>query len=134
MLVKKFIDFINENKGITESDIREYVREEWSDAKESIFMKVNAKFPLDNNDISSETNSEIDGLINKLIDLYTKMTIENISGFEKTWGDDERIKVGDTVKDEDGLIYFVNRMGSNNNFYDESKHKFISLDSVKKQS
>jgi hypothetical protein len=135
MEVKKFIQYIKENNTVTETDIREYIREEWNIAKDNIFVKVGAQFPLDNNDIAKDKLTKVDDLVNQLIDLYTNITIDNISNFNKTWETSEdKIEEGDTVIDkESGEEFFVSRFGANNNFFDNEKSRFISLDSVKKK-
>lgn len=135
MEVKKFIEFINENKSVTESDIREYIKEEWNIATNNLFVKIGSKFPLDNNNLSEEDQNKLNSLVSQLIDLYTSMTIENISTFNKTWeNEDEKIIEGDTVVAKDGgEEFYVTRFGANNNFYDGNKHRFISLDTVIKK-
>ncbi len=135
MEIKKFIQYIKENKSVTETDIREYIREEWNIAKNNLFVKIGTKFPLDNNKLSDEDQHKLDNLISELINLYTNITIDNISTFEKTWeAPEDKIIEGDTVfGKESGEEFFVTRFGANNNFYDGNKHRFISLDSVTKK-
>ncbi len=135
MEVKKFIQYIKENNTVTETDIREYIREEWNIAKDNIFVKIGAQFPLDNNDIVKDKVSKVDNLVNQLIELYTKITIDNMSNFDKTWeSSEDKIIEGDTViHKETGEEFFVSRFGANNNFFDNEKSQFISLDNVKKK-
>jgi hypothetical protein len=134
MLVKKFNQFLNENNTLTETDIREYIREELETFKYNLAVKINAKFPLDNNNLQKEDEEIINNIFNNLIDVYSKITIDNISSFDKTWiKSDDKIEAGDTVYDkETGESYFVTRFGVNNNFFDSDKSRFISLDSVSK--
>ena len=137
LIVKNFYEYyLNENinSNITETDIREYLREEFDIAKTNIFVKLGNEFPLDNNKMDDANEEKIDNLINQLVEIYASIAISNISNFEKTWvSDDEKIIEGDTVEDkESGEIFFVSRLGDNNNFYDNNKHRFISLDNVKK--
>ncbi len=135
MDIKKFNDFIKENKSVTETDIREYIKEELNIAKNNIFIKIGTQFSLDDNQLSDDNQLKLDNLFNQLIDLYRDITIENISNFEKTWESPEnKINEGDTVVDKKtGEEYFVTRFGSNNNFYDADKRKYIPLDDVKKK-
>lgn len=135
MEIKKYYKFINENKAVTESDIREYIREELSTSMDNLFIKVGSKFPLDNNDMSEENRDKLDSLIEQFIDLYSNITMDNISSFEKTWeyGSD-KIKEGDIVVDDKGEEFFVTRFGVNNNFYDGNKRRFVSLENVRKKN
>ena len=135
MEVKKFIEYIKENKTFTETDIREFIREEWNIAKNNLFVKIGSQFPLDNNKLTEEDENKLNSLINQLIEFYTHLTIENISEFDKTWeNSDDKIGEGDTVIDKKSKEeFFVTRFGANNNFYDGNKHRFISLDTVVKK-
>ena len=131
MKIKKYIEYITENKKISESDIEEFIREEWDIAKDNIFLKISTKFPLDSKKISDDQQIIIDKLINKLIEIYSDVVIDNISTFDKSWDKADKIKEGDIVVDSDGVEYFVSRFGDSNNFYDSEKNKFVSLDEVK---
>ncbi len=134
MLVKKFNQFLNENNTLSETDVREYIREELEIFKHNLSVKINAKFPLDNNDLQKEDEEILNNIFNNLVDVYSRITIDNISSFDKTWiKSDDKIEQGDTVYDkETGESYFVTRFGVNNNFFDSDKSRFISLDSVSK--
>jgi hypothetical protein len=137
MDIKKFKDYINENISttVTETDIREYIREELEIIKNNLNVKISSRFPLDNNKLNIEDDAKINQIFEELVEIYSKITIENISNFEKTWiTPNEKIEEGDTVYDkETDEEYFVTRFGVNNNFYDGNKFKFISLDNVLKK-
>jgi hypothetical protein len=133
-IVKRFNEYVNENVSTTETDIREYLREQWDIARNNIFIKMGGEFPIENNKIGDEDKLIIDGLINKLVEVYANIAIDNIPSFNKTWiHEDDKIVEGDTVEDvESGEVFFVSRFGSNNNFFDNNKNVFINLDRVKK--
>lgn len=133
-IVKRFNEYVNENVSTTETDIREYLREQWDIARNNIFIKMCGEFPIENNKIADEDNLKIDELINKLVEVYANIAIDNIPSFNKTWvHEDDKIVEGDTVEDiESGEVFFVSRFGSNNNFFDNNKNVFINLDRVKK--
>lgn len=134
MDIKKFKDYINENISVTETDIREYIREEIEIIKNNLNVKISSRFPLDNNQLNIEDETRINAIFEELVNIYSKITIENISNFEKTWVTPaEKIEEGDTVYDkESGEEFFVTRFGAGNNFYDGNKFRFISLDNVTK--
>lgn len=133
-IVKRFNEYVNENVSTTETDIREYLREQWDITRNNIFIKMCGEFPIENNKIADEDNLKIDELINKLVEVYANIAIDNIPSFNKTWvHEDDKIVEGDTVEDiESGEVFFVSRFGSNNNFFDNNKNVFINLDRVKK--
>lgn len=138
-IIKKYQQFLNENKELTtEIEIREFLKEECNDLFKELFNKISDRFPMDNIHIIDDENNENTKHINELkydlIETLIDIVIENIKDFDKTWEKSEEvIDVGDTVYSiESGKEYFVSRFGSNNNFYDNNKHVFIDLDSVKK--
>ncbi len=133
MKIKKFKDFLNESNSPTESDIREFIKEEWESARDYITNQVSLKFPIEGDIITPDKKEEVDGLITKLVEIYVKMSADKITNFEKTWVlPKDKIEVGDTVENESGEKFIVDKMGENNDFYDEEKKKYISLSSVKK--
>lgn len=135
MEIKKYFEFIKENKLTTESDVREFIREEWNLAKTNILSKISSKFNLKNNKNSEDDKLKIDNLMNQLINMYVDLTINNIEDFNKSWIlPEDKIEIGDTVIDnETGDEYFVSKMGSNDNFYDENRKEYIMLNQVRKK-
>jgi len=135
MIVKKFVDYIKENNAVTESDIREYIREEVKNFEKNLFIKISSQFTLEKDEITEEDQLSLDLLMEKVVDLCSNITVNNIENFDKTWVlPNEKIEAGDTViSNNNKEEYIVTRFGSNNNFYDGNKKMFISLDNVKKK-
>ena len=139
-IIKKYSEYVNENNELTtEIKIREFLQEECNDLFKELFNKISDKFPMDNINISDNSDDEnlkdVKKLKHDLIEKLIDIVIDNIKDFDKTWEKPEdTIDVGDTVYSiETGDEYYVSRFGSNNNFYDNNKHVFVNLDSVKKK-
>jgi hypothetical protein len=137
-IVKKYNEFISENNNlVTETEIREFLKEETSLMIKELFNKISNKFPMDNMELAEDTDSfkKINELQHDLIETTIDIVIENIKDFDKTWENpDDIINVGDTVIHNDsGEEYFVSRFGSTNNFYDDEKRTFIELEDVTKK-
>ncbi len=139
-IIKKYSEYVNENNELTtEIEIREFLKEECNDLFKELFNKISDKFPMDNINISDNSDDEnlkdVKKLKHDLIEKLIDIVIDNIKDFDKTWEKPEdTIDVGDTVYSiETGDEYYVSRFGSNNNFYDNNKHVFVNLDSVKKK-
>lgn len=137
-IIKKYNEFILENNNlVTETDIREFLKEETSSMVKDLFSKVSDRFPMDNMELSEDEESfkEINKIQHDLIETIIDIVIENIKDFDKTWENpDEKIELGDTVIHNDsGEEYFVSRFGSTNNFYDDEKKSFIELEDVTKK-
>lgn len=135
--VIKYKDFllVLESNKTTETDIREFLKEEFENSINNIFLKASSEFGVDKNDISEKEKEKITSIKKELVEVYSKIVIDNISNFDKTWEcEDEKIIEGDTVIDKKTKEkYFVSRFGESNNFYDENKKKYISLDDVVKK-
>jgi hypothetical protein len=137
-IVKKYNEFISENnKLVTETEIREFLKEETSLMIKDLFSKVSNKFPMDNMELAEDTDSfkKINEIQHDLIETVIDIVIENIKDFDKTWENpDDKIELGDIVIHNDsGEEYFVSRFGSSNNFYDDEKKTFIELEDVTKK-
>ena len=139
-IIKKYTDYINENTEFTtENQIREFLKEECNELFKELFDNIANRFPMDKIDIFDNIDEEnfkyIEKIKYSLIEKLIDIVIENVKDFDKTWEKPENtINVGDTVYSiESGEEFFVSRFGSNNNFYDNNKHRFISLDSVNKK-
>jgi hypothetical protein len=137
-IVKKYNDFIAENNNlVSETDIREFLKEETTLMIKDLFAKVSDKFPMDNMDLSEDNESfkKINKIQNELIETTIDIVIENVKDFNKTWENpDVKIELGDTVVHNDsGDEYFVARFGETNNFYDDEKKVYVDLDNVTKK-
>jgi hypothetical protein len=137
-IVKKYNEFVLENNNlVSETEIREFLKEETDLLVKELFSKVSDKFPMDNRELAQDNDSfkKIVQLKHDLIETTIDIVIENIKDFNKTWDNpDEEIEVGNVVIHNDsGEEYFVSRFGTTNNFYDEVKKTFIKLEDVTKK-
>lgn len=129
--VKKFYQYINEsNDNLTETEIREFIKEKFADFRDDLVLNINNKFPLDTMDISDKDDDKILELSNQIIDIYTKNVVRNIKNFDKFWDKDE-IKVGDKVYFK-SILYHVDKI-ENGKIYDKDRDELIPIEKVTKR-
>lgn len=129
--VKKFYQYINEsNDNLTETEIREFIKEKFADFRDDLVLNINNKFPLDTMDISDKDDDKILELSNQIIDIYTKNVVRNIKNFDKFWDKDD-IKVGDKVYFK-SILYHVDKI-ENGKIYDKDRDELIPIEKVTKR-
>lgn len=129
--VKKFNQYIKEsNDNLTETEIREFIKEKFADFRDDLVLNINNKFPLDTMDISDKDDEKILELSNQIIDIYVKNTVKNIKNFDKFWDKDE-IKVGDKVYFK-SILYHVDKI-ENGKIYDKDRDELIPIEKVTKR-
>lgn len=134
-IVKKFNEFLLENKTYTETDIREFVKNKLNEFKNSFYTNLSTNFPLDTlNKLDSKKEEQIDLLLSELSEIWINYVIDNISDFNKTWKlPNNDFNLYDKVKDKKtGEIFVISKFGSDNNFYDENKKIFKNISEVEK--
>lgn len=129
--VKKFYQYISEsNDNLTETEIREFIKEKFADFRDDLVLNINNKFPLDTMDISDKDDDKILELSNQIIDIYTKNVVRNIKNFDKFWDKDE-VKVGDKVYFK-SILYHVDKI-ENGKIYDKDRDELIPIEKVTKR-
>lgn len=133
MKIIKYKDYIKEDSNITETEILEFLKEKWNDAYKDILLETVSKFPIETKNITIEQQSIIDESIINLVKT-TKDIIINNSNMNKSWIlPEDKIELGDTIVDDTGKEYYVSKLGSNNDFYDDDKKNYFDLSGKKKK-
>src|SRR6478609_9636475 len=97
MYIKKFNDFLNESN-VSETDIREFLKEEFKEFKSNLFTKIISQYSLDNTNLNSEYENKVDKLLNQLSEIYVLMITDNMKDFQKSWElPKDKMNVGDEV-------------------------------------
>ena len=134
MKIIKYKDYINENSNITETEILEFLKEQWNAAYKEILLKTVSKFPIKTKNITTEQQSKIDECISIIVKTTKDIIIDNSGITNKDWIlPEDKIELGDALVDDTGKEYYVSKLGSNNDFYDDDKKNYFDLSGKKKK-